>query len=119
MKRETRVASRDFVIFCIKVSIDGAKDTGLLIGAILAFSADLIFRLEGKRRLFYRLMRAGEKFDRWLNLHGALKTADPTKDGLFGASKAGSDSLLGKMEMIVRGGDEPRGDRPNSKEGLP
>jgi hypothetical protein len=108
MKRETRVASRDFLIFCAKLWIDAAKDTVLLFAAILSFSTDLIFRREGERRLFYKTMRVGEKFDHWLNLHGAVKRADPTKDGLFGASKAGSDNLLGKMEMIVRGGDEPR-----------
>ena len=109
MKRETLVAGRDFVIFGVKLWIDAGKDTVLFFGAIIAFSADLIFRREGDRRLFYKLMRAGEKFDHYLNLHGALKTADPTKDGLFGASKAGSDTMLGQMEMIVRGGDEPRG----------
>jgi hypothetical protein len=116
MKRETRVALRDLLIFCVKLGIDGAKDTVLLFGAVAAFAADLIFRLEGDHRLFYRVMRKGEKFDHWLNLHGALKTADPDSDGLFGASKAGSDSLLGKMEMMVRGGDEPPGDEPPREE---
>jgi hypothetical protein len=108
MKRETVVASRDLVIFGVKLWIDAGKDTVLFVGAIVAFSADLVFRREGQRRLFYRLMRVGEKFDKWLNLHGALETADPARDGLFGASKAGSDTLLGKMEMLTRGGDEPR-----------
>jgi len=109
MTRETVVAGRDLVIFGIKLWIDAGKDTLLFFGAIIAFSADIIFRRHGDRRLFYKLMRAGEKFDHYLNLHGAVKKADPAKDGLFGASKAGSDSLLGSMEMIVRGGDEPRG----------
>lgn len=108
MKRETMVAARDLVIFGVKLWIDAGKDTLLFFGAIGAFSADVVFRREGDRRLFYKLMRAGEKFDHYLNLHGAVKVADPSKDGLFGASKAGSDSLLGTMEMMVRGGDEPR-----------
>ena len=67
MKRETVVAARDFVIFGMKLWIDAGKDTVLFFGAIGAFSADLIFRREGDRRLFYKLMRAGEKFDRYLN----------------------------------------------------
>ncbi len=108
MKRETVVATRDLVIFGLKLWIDAGKDTVLFFGAIGAYSADLVFRREGDRRLFYKLMRAGEKFDRYLNLHGALKSADPARDGLFGASKAGSDTLLGQMEMMARGGDEPR-----------
>jgi hypothetical protein len=32
-----------------------------------------------------------------------------TEDGLFGASRAGSDSLVGKIEQLVRGGDVPTG----------
>jgi len=56
-------------------------------------------------------MRSGEKFDKWLNLHGALENADPEHDGLFGASEAGSDTLLGQIEQAVRGGDQPRGSR--------
>ncbi len=112
MKRETLVAGRDLVIFLVKLSIDASKDGVLFFGALGAAGLDLVFGLEGNRRLFYKVMKAGERFDHYLNLHGALKTADPTKDGLFGASKAGSDTLLGKMEMIVRGGDEPRGGIP-------
>ncbi len=112
MKRETMVATRDLLIFGVKLWIDTGKDAVLFFGAIGAFAADILFRREGDRRLFYKLMRAGEKFDHYLNLHGAVKRADPAKDGLFGASKAGSDTLLGQMEMIVRGGDEPRGMKP-------
>lgn len=115
MKRETAVAGRDLVIFGVKLSLDAAKDSVLLVGAIIAFAVDIIFRRYGDRRLFYKVMRAGEKFDKFLNLHGAVRSADPTKDGLFGASQAGSDSLLGQMEMIVRGGDEPRGGPPPSE----
>lgn len=109
MKRETLVAGRDLVIFLVKLWLDAGKDGVLFFCAIGASSLDVIFRLQGDRRLFYKVMKAGERFDHYLNLHGALRTTDPAKDGLFGASKAGSDTMLGTMEMIVRGGDEPRG----------
>ena len=42
-----------------------------------------------------------------MNLFGAAEQAEATADGLFGASRAGSDSLLGKLEAIVLGHDEP------------
>ena len=31
-----------------------------------------------------------------------------TEDGLFGASEAGSDSLIGQIELLVRGSEEDR-----------
>jgi hypothetical protein len=42
-----------------------------------------------------------------LNLFGATERASEHEEGLFGASRAGSDSLLGKMEAYVLGHDEP------------
>ena len=57
---------------------------------------------------FYRVLRISERFDLWLNLHGAAELAETDPDGLFGVSEAGSDSLLGALEQMTRGGDEPR-----------
>ncbi len=54
-------------------------------------------------------MRASEKFDLWPNFHFSLERIHDTDDGLFGASEAGSDTLLGQSEQLARGGDEPRG----------
>jgi hypothetical protein len=48
-------------------------------------------------------MTAGEKFDNWLNLFGASTQAATNVEGLFGASRAGADSLLGRIEEIVLG----------------
>jgi hypothetical protein len=69
-------------------------------------------------RLFYSVVRASERFDKWLNLHGVMERLDESQsdDGFFGASDAGADSLIGKIEELVRGGDEPRGKR---KSGAP
>jgi hypothetical protein len=76
----------------------------------VAMVVDLFF--SGKRRrLLYRVMQLGERFDLWLNLHGALARGEDTGDGLFGGSKAGSPTLVGRLEQMVRGGDEPRRDR--------
>ena len=104
------VTLRDFGIFQLKLILDGAKDFlafWLSIGAIvLDFLAG-----RGKRpRLFYSVVRASERFDRWINLHSVIETMDEseTDDGLFGASRAGDDTLLGQIEELVRGGDEPR-----------
>ncbi|MEJ2184951.1 MAG: hypothetical protein P8Z36_03340 [Gemmatimonadota bacterium] len=103
---------RDFLIFQLKLVIDGAKDVVLFQLSILAVVVDL---LRGRRRnpgLFYRVLSVSERFDLWLNVHAAAEAAGEGEDGLFGASTAGSDTLVGKLEQMWRGGDEPRGRRP-------
>ena len=53
------------------------------------------------------MIRSAERFDSWLSIYGATQSAEDNEDGLFGASRAGSDSLLGKLEEIVIGRKEP------------
>lgn len=107
-----RVLLRDFVLFQIKVLIDGLK--GFLVSqlAIGAVVLDLVFGGKQKGRLFYRVLRLAERFDLWLNLYGAATRAQDSGDGLFGASRAGSNSLLGKLEQMVRdlGFEDPLGE---------
>jgi len=107
MKATRPILIRDFLIFQLKLVLDGFKDVFLFQASIVALVLDLFFG--GKRkRLFYSVMQFGERIDLWLNLHGAIKKGAASGDGLFGGSKAGSDSLLGQLEQVVRGGDEPR-----------
>lgn len=108
MQASRGVLIRDYLIFATKLAIDGAKDTALIFLSSAAVIIDLILGRKEKR-LFYTVMRLGERFDLWLNLHGALAKSEGTGDGLFGGSRAGSKTMLGQIEQIVRGGDEPRG----------
>ena len=103
----TKVSVRDFAIFQLKLLIDGLKDGAVFTVSFVAFAVDLVFRRHGRRRFFYKVMRISEKLDLWLNLHGAAEGAESDSDGLFGQSKAGSDTMLGRIEQMVRGGDEP------------
>ncbi len=103
----TKVSVRDFAIFQLKLMIDASKDTAVFAVSFFAFGIDLVFRRHGRRRFFYKMMRVSERLDLWLNLYGATEGADENPDGLFGTSNAGSDNLLGQVEQIVRGGDEP------------
>lgn len=107
------VTLRDFVIFQVKLALDGVKDVVVFNLSIVAVVLDFISGRGQRPRLFYSVVRASERFDAWLNLHAVMQeldTGDAT-DGLFGASVAGSDSLVGQIEKLVRGGDEPRGPR--------
>jgi len=108
-RRQKRVVLRDLVIFQIKLAIDGLKDVVLLPVSVGAALIDLIFPGPEPGRCFYTLLRAGERFDRWLSLYAPATHASAETGGLFGASRAGSDSLLGELESLVLGHDEPRG----------
>ncbi len=107
MDPRTKVSIRDFGIFQLKLAIDGLKDAAVFAMSFVAFTVDLVFKRHGRRRFFYKMMRVSERLDLWLNLHGATEGADENPDGLFGTSAAGSDTLLGQVEQMVRGGDEP------------
>jgi len=107
MRASRAVLLRDFLIFWAKLWLDGFKDLILIQLSIVAVVVDLFFG-GTRKRLFYRVMRFGERIDLWLNLHGALSKGDGTGDGRFGASRAGAETMLGQLEQAVRGGDEPR-----------
>ncbi len=106
-----RVVLRDLLIFHIKLLLDGLKGVGLLWVATGAALVDVVFPGERPGRLFYMVMRLGERADAWLNLYGAAEGASAAEDGLFGRSRAGSRDLLGQLEQAVRGGDVPRRNR--------
>ena len=108
-----KVALRDFMIFQIKLALDGFKDMvvfGLSIGAIVL---DFIAGQGRRPRLFYSVVRVSEKWDMWLNLHAAARRLEEedSDDGFFGVSEAGSDTLVGQIEQLVRGGDKPKSSR--------
>lgn len=119
--RATRgVVLRDFAIFQLKLLLDGFKDVVLSALSLGALVLDLLSGGGRRPRLFYRILGMSERFDMWLNLSGAvtrLETEELDEDGLFGASPSGSDTLLGKVEELVRGGDAPRRRRGRSGDG--
>lgn len=104
------VTFRDFAIFQLKLALDGLKDLLVFNVSIVAMVIDFLSGRGRRPRLFYSVLRLSERWDRWLNLHGVVERMDQQDgdDGLFGASEAGSDTLVGRLEQWVRGGDEPR-----------
>ena len=114
---ERQVTLRDFMIFQLKLALDGLKDVVVFQVSIVALVVDFFSGRGKKPRWFYSVVRTSERFDRWLDLYGAMQRIDAgqTDDGFFGASEAGSDSLLGELEQMVRGGDEPRKPRSSTE----
>lgn len=110
MTRTTRtrwIILRDLLIFQVKLILDGAKDIVLSPLSLTAAALDVFFPGAQPGHRFYAIMRLGEKFDRWLSLFAAADKANALEDGLFGASRAGSPSMLGRIERIIIGHDEP------------
>lgn len=106
MQDSRGVILRDLLIFQVKLAIDGLKDLVLMPVSIVAAALDLFFPGARRGRRFYLVLRLSERFDRWLNLCKAADAADVDRDGLFGASRAGSDTLLGRIESAVLGREE-------------
>lgn len=110
MTRTTRtrwVILRDLLIFQAKLVLDGAKDILLSPLSIGAAVLDLLFPGPRPGHRFYAVMRLGERYDRWLSLFAAADKANAFDDGLFGASRAGSPSMVGRLEQIILGHEEP------------
>ena len=114
VRRDRGVIVRDLVIFQIKLFLDGLKDVVMSPLAIGAAALDLLAPTSKRGARFYSVMRVGERIDRWLNLFGATERAGEHEEGLFGASRAGSNSLLGKIEAYMLGHDEQEPDREKS-----
>ncbi|MFQ5889602.1 MAG: hypothetical protein ACE5JR_06065 [Gemmatimonadota bacterium] len=101
IRHGTRAALvRDFIIFEVKLFLDGLKDVVMSQIALLALLWDLISGERGGRR-FYAVLRHTERLDLWLNLYGAARKAERSGEGLFEVSTAGSDTLLGKLEQMT------------------
>jgi len=111
------VTFRDFAIFQLKLALDGLKDILVFNVSIGAMVLDVLSGRGKRPRLFYSVLRTSERFDAWLNLHGVVQRMDREggEDGLFGASDAGSDSLVGRLEELFRGGDLAPGERARDR----
>ena len=102
---------RDLLILQVKLLMDGVKGALLSQAAIATALAEMVIPPRSRGRMFYRVLALGERFDLWLNLYGAARRAEQDRDGLFAASRAGDDTLLGQIEELVHG-QEPAAARP-------
>ena len=93
---------RDLLIFQLKLVLDGIKGVALIQISLVAALYDLLFGRPGRPAVFYNVLRLSERIDLWLNLYGASRGAEADQDGLFGASRAGDDTMLGQLEELVR-----------------
>ena len=101
---DRNVTIRDFLIFQVKLVLDGGKDFFAFWFSIGAIVLDFVAGRGRRPRLFYSVVRASERFDRWLNLHSVVRDMDESgsEEGLFGGVRAGSDTFIAQIERYVR-----------------
>jgi hypothetical protein len=115
LSRSRWVILRDLAIFQARLAMDGLKDLVFMPISIAAAALDVVFPGKRPGHRFYFVLRIGERFDSWLSLFGAAEKADALDDGLFGVSRAGSRTLLGRLEEFVIGHAEPEPERDPSR----
>jgi hypothetical protein len=95
------VLLRDLVLFNLKLALDGMKDVALIWISVIAVIGDLLVGGSRRGQFFYATMRLGERIDLWLNIYGTARNAENNPDGLFGESRAGDATYMGKMEELI------------------
>lgn len=100
------VLIRDLIILQLKLWMDGVKDIVLSPLSIGAAILDVLAGPTSDGHRLYKVLGWGERFDLWLNLYGATGRAESSGEGLFGGSRAGDDTLLGRLEKVAKGHEE-------------
>lgn len=100
------VLIRDLIILQLKLWMDGVKDIVLSPLSIGAAILDVLAGPTPDGHRLYKVLGWGERFDLWLNLYGATGRAESSGEGLFGGSRAGDDTLLGRLEKVAKGHEE-------------
>lgn len=97
------VTVRDFLIFQAKLALDGIGDLIAFNLSIVAIILDFISGRGKRPRLFYSVVRASERYDKWLNLHGVVERMDEmdAEGGLFDGADEDDDSLVAEIEKLV------------------
>lgn len=102
------VTLRDFAIFQLKLAVDGTKDFVAFWFSIVAIILDVIAGRGRRPRLFYSVVRASDRFDKWIDLHSAIHRMDEVErdDDVPSGSEAVADPLISQIEALARGGEE-------------
>lgn len=90
---ETKTALRHLLLFQLKLAADALRDFLLSPLSVLAFLIDVIRKPPLKESLYLRLMLAGRRSDRFINLF------DDHKDG----GNFTIDNAVDELELAVKG----------------
>jgi hypothetical protein len=63
---------RDLIVFQLKLWVEGFKDIVLMPLSLGAAVLDLLWPHRSGQPTLYRVMRLGDRFERWVNLYGPV-----------------------------------------------
>ncbi len=95
----------DLLSFQGKLVVDGLKDLVLSPVSLIAVVIGMLTVPHDPGRYFYRMMRIGRNFDRWVDLFGADKTkklTGPSAEAKWAGDRSGTlDALIDRFERAV------------------
>ena len=92
------VTFRDFVVFQVKLALDGFKDLLLFNLSIIAVVIDMIAGGGRRPRRFYAVIRLCSRFDRWLRLHSTKGFAETGE--ILWPDQRGTGAGIGERRML-------------------
>jgi hypothetical protein len=98
---------RDVLVFQVKLWLEGFKDVVLMPLSLGAALVDLIFRRSTKRGTLYSVMELGDRFERWVDLYGALEEKRTDRSTSTTIQRPSSADLATAVEGSRRNDSSP------------
>ena len=93
---------RDAAVLQFKLVVDGLRDLILVPLSLIAAVISLVKSENGKPGPhFYRLLRAGKRSERWIDLFGAYRRFQRHPEADEFAADMSIDDIVGRMESFV------------------
>lgn len=109
------VAFRDFLVFQVKLALEGFRDLLAINLSLIAIVVDILSGQGRRPRRFYAVVRWSRRFDGWLRLHSmkGMRDAEEEDRGVAGGSTA---RRVGGRDVLGSGSEAP-GSRDGSAPG--
>ena len=108
------VAFRDFLVFQVKLALEGFRDLLAINLSVIAIVVDILSGQGRRPRRFYTVVRWSRRFDGWLRLHSmkGMRDAEEEGSGVAGghaARRVGGRDVLGSGNEAAGSGSEAPG----------
>lgn len=101
------VAVRDFLVFQVKLALEGFRDLLAINISLIAIIVDILSGRGRQPRRFYAVVRWSRRFDGWLRLHSMKGMRDAEEESREVAADSGTRRA--DERKALGSGDEPPG----------
>lgn len=113
------VAFRDFLVFQVKLALEGFRDLLAINLSVIAIVVDILSGQGRRPRRFYTVVRWSRRFDGWLRLHSmkGMRDAEEEGRGVAGGAagrRVGGRDVLGSGSEATGSGSEAPGSSDGS-----